>query len=143
MSMSNALESAIAKLLFQATAITNLADNAASGPLTNLYVALYTSDPGEAGTATTNETSFTNYARQAVARTSGGWAESSGTITNVGAVTFPECGATGATITHVGIVSTSSGAGVLYLSGALTASRAVSNGSTLSFSAGQISIPFD
>ena len=54
-------------------AIANLADNAASSPLTNLYVALHTADPGESGTQSTNEISYTSYARVAVARSSAGW----------------------------------------------------------------------
>ena len=33
------------KLIFNATAIANIADNAATSPLTNLYVALHTADP--------------------------------------------------------------------------------------------------
>jgi hypothetical protein len=49
MSKSNAFENDLLKLIFNATAIANLADNAASSPLTNLYVSLHTADPGEAG----------------------------------------------------------------------------------------------
>jgi hypothetical protein len=47
MSMGNTFENDIAKLIFNATAIANIADNAASSPLTSLYVALHTADPGE------------------------------------------------------------------------------------------------
>lgn len=36
------LENAVLKLLFQATAIANFADNAASSPATNLYISLHT-----------------------------------------------------------------------------------------------------
>jgi len=38
MSKSNAFENSLLKLIFNATAIANLADNAATSPLTNLYV---------------------------------------------------------------------------------------------------------
>jgi len=72
MSKSNAFENSLLKLIFNATAIANLADNAATSPLTNLYVSLHTADPGEAGDQSTNEVSYTSYARVAVARTTGG-----------------------------------------------------------------------
>ena len=68
MSKSNSLENALLDLIFKATAIANIADNAASSPLTNLYVSLHTSDPGEAGSQTTNECAYGSYARVAVAR---------------------------------------------------------------------------
>ena len=58
------------KLLFQGTAVANIADNAAASPLTNLYAALHTADPGAAGNQTTSEASYSGYARVAVARTS-------------------------------------------------------------------------
>jgi hypothetical protein len=48
MSKGNTFENDLLKLIFNATAIANLADNASSSPFTNLYVSLHTSDPGEA-----------------------------------------------------------------------------------------------
>ena len=60
MSKSNAYETAILELLFNATPIANIADNAGTSPLTNLYVSLHTADPGETGTATTNECAYTS-----------------------------------------------------------------------------------
>jgi len=121
----------ILKLILQAVAIANLADNAASSPDTNLYVSLHTADP-TAGNQSTSETAYTNYVRVAVARTSGGWAVSSAVGSNVAAITFAQCGVTGATITHFGIGRLSSGTGKLLYSGS-TNSLAVSNGITPSF----------
>ncbi len=119
-SFTNGTENSLLLLLFNATNWANIADNTATSPLTNLYVSLHTADPGEAGNQTTNETAYTNYARQPVARTSGGWTVS-GTdptqVVNAGTITFPTCGVTGATITHWGIGSLVSGAGVLIASG--------------------------
>lgn len=46
MSFSNQFEADILGLIFNATAISGLADNASASPLTNLYVALHTADPG-------------------------------------------------------------------------------------------------
>lgn len=141
MSASNALENSVLDLFFNATTWNDIAENDTTSPATNLYVSLHTADPGEAGTATTNETSYTNYARVAVARTSGGWTVSGNSATNVAAVTFPACGVTGATITHFGIVSSASGAGTLYFSG--TCSLVVSNGVTPEFAIGALSVTAD
>jgi hypothetical protein len=139
-------ESDILKLVFQAVAIANLADNAAASPLTNLFVALHTADPGETGTQSTSEATYTGYARVSVLRTSGGWTVS-GTaptqVTNAGAVTFGACTAGSNTITHVSIGVASSGATKLLYGGALGASLAVSAGITPSFAAGQLVITED
>ena len=71
MSKGDTFENDFVKLIFQASAIANIADNAATSPLTNLYLSLHTADPGEAGSQTTSEATYTSYARVAVARTSG------------------------------------------------------------------------
>ena len=89
MSASNYLETQLLQLLFNATAIANIADNAASSPITNLYVSLHTADPGETGNQSTNEVNYTSYARVAVARTSGGWAVTNNSVSNVNAIAFP------------------------------------------------------
>lgn len=92
-----------------------LVQNAAA-PATNLYVSLHNATPGDAGSQTTNETAYTNYARVAVARTTGGWTVSGATPTNVqnaATISFPQCGASGDTLTHFGIGLSPSGAGTL------------------------------
>ena len=73
MSKSNTFENDLLQLIFNATAIANIADNAASSPLTQLFVALHTADPGETGVQNTSETAYTGYARVAVNRNSGAW----------------------------------------------------------------------
>lgn len=133
MSMTDTFEADILKLVFNATAIANIADNAASSPITNLYISLHTANPNETGDQTTNETSYTSYTRVAVARTTGGWTVSGTAPTqaaNVAAITFPQCTGGSATITHVGIGTLVSGAGKLLYWGALTSSLSVSNGIT-------------
>lgn len=128
MPKATALCNDILALLFNATAIANIADNAASGPISNLYLSLHTSNPGTGGNQTTGETSYTNYARVAVARTTGGWTvPSSGATGNAALIQFAQCGVTGATITHVAIGTASSGAGKVLYAGALSASLAVAN----------------
>jgi hypothetical protein len=104
MSKSNALETSILALLFNATAIADLAQDDTTAPATTLTVSLHTADPGEAGTMTTSEAAYTGYARVTVARTSGGWTVASGSVSPVANIDFGECTASpGAAITHFGI----------------------------------------
>lgn len=143
MSASNSFETSLLQLLFNATTFLDLAENKVTTPATNLYVSLHTADPGEAGTQVTNETAYTNYARLAVARTSGGWTISGSSVSNAAVATFAQCGATGATITHFGIGQNASGAGVLHFSGALGTPVVVSSGVTPEFAIGQLSVTAD
>lgn len=130
MSKSNTFENDWLKLIFNATAIANLADNAASSPLTNLYVSLHTADPGEAGNQTTNEIAYTSYARVAVARTSGGWTVTNNSVSPVANIDFPAATGGSGTVTYFGVGSASSGAGTLYYSGTVTPNISVTSGVT-------------
>lgn len=135
MSKSNYLEDAILNLIFRAVAIANIADNAAASPLTSLFWALHTADPGETGTQSTSESTYTSYARVAVARTTGGMTAASGGSTSPAAnVDFPM--ATGPTlptvvaITFASIGVAVSGATNILYKGAVTPTINVSNGVT-------------
>lgn len=129
MPKSTATCNSLLALLLNATNWANLADNASSSPATNLYLSLHTASPGLGNSQTTNETSYTNYARIAVARTTGGWSvPSGGASANAALAQFAQCGVTGATITHVAIGTASSGAGTVLYQGALTSSLAVAAG---------------
>jgi hypothetical protein len=130
MSKSNAFETDILELIFNATALADLAENDTTSPATNLYVSLHTADPGEAGVANTNETTYTSYARVAVARTAGGWTVTGNSVSPVAAITFPACTAGTATITHFGVSVGSSGATYLIYSGTVTPNISVSTGVT-------------
>lgn len=130
MSKSNTFENDWLKLIFNATAIANLADNAASSPLTNLYVSLHTADPGEAGNQSTNEIAYTSYARVAVARTSGGWTVTNNSVSPVANIDFPAATGGSGTVTYFGVGSASSGAGTLYYSGTVTPNISVTSGVT-------------
>jgi hypothetical protein len=130
MSKSNAFENSLLKLIFNATAIANLADNAASSPLTSLYVSLHTADPGEAGDQSTSEATYTSYARVAVLRTSGGWTVTNNSVSPVANIDFANCTGGTNTITYFGVGTASSGAGVLYYSGTVSPSISVSSGVT-------------
>jgi len=116
------------KLIFNAVAWANMADNAATSPYTNLYLSLHTADPGIGNNQTTNETTYTNYTRIAVVRSAVGWTVATNTAVNAALVQFPSCGATGATLTHVAIGTNASGAGNVLYAGALTSSLAVASG---------------
>lgn len=140
---SNALETDIMELLFNATALADLAENDTTSPATNLYVSLHTADPGEAGNQTTSEATYTSYARVAVARTSGGWTVSGSNTSNTAAITFPAATGGSNTITYFGIGTGSTGTGYLMFSGALSASLAVSSGITPSFAIGALDIDTD
>lgn len=144
----NTFEQDILKLIFQAVAIANLADNAATSPLTNLFVALHTADPTEAGDQTSNEATYTGYARVAVARTSGAWTVASvdaggSTVKNASTITFPQCTGGSNTITHFSVGVATSGASKTLYGGALTSSLAVSNLITPTFAANALTITED
>lgn len=130
MSKTNNWENSILALLFNATPVANVADNASSSPLTNLHVSLHTSDPGEAGAQNTNETTYTSYARVAVARSGSGWTVTANSVSPVANIDFPAATGGTATITHFGVGSAASGAGVLYYKGTVTPNISVSTGVT-------------
>lgn len=106
------------------------------------WISLHTSTPDETGTQTTNESAYTNYGRISVNRASGagGFAIASDVADNVSAITFAACGVTGSTVTHFGVGSAQTTAGNLFLYGALSASRAISNGITPEFAAGTLDV---
>jgi hypothetical protein len=135
MSKSNTSENAVLGNMYIGTALPWDAN-------TDLWAALYTADPGEAGSANTNEAAFGSYARVAVDRAAG-FSLSGNEISNAGTISFPECTSGSETITHCAFVTTSSGAGTILHSGALSASRNVSSGITLQFAAGTFTVQED
>jgi hypothetical protein len=130
MSKGDTFENDLLKLIFNATAIANIADNAASSPLTNLFVALHTADPGEAGTQATSEATYTSYARVSVARTSGGWTVTTSSVSPAATISFPACTGGTNTITHFSIGVATSGATKILYSGTVTPNMSVSTGVT-------------
>jgi len=134
MSKSNAYENALLLLVFNNTNIANVGDATGlrgSSTAGNLYYSLHTSDPGEAGSQTTNEISYTGYARVAGARSGAGFTVTANSVSPAATVTFGQMTAgAGGTVTHFGIGTDSSGAGTLLYSGTVTANIAVANGVT-------------
>ena len=143
MSKGNTFENDFLKLIFNGTAIANIADNAASSPLTNLYVSLHTGDPGEAGSQTTSEAAYTSYARVAVSRDSGGWTVSGNAVSNTALIQFPQCTGGSETITHFAVGTASSSTGKVLYKGALSSSLAVSSGIQPQFAIGDLDITED
>ncbi|MFM9424337.1 hypothetical protein RCH10_000765 [Variovorax sp. GrIS 2.14] len=119
------------KLILQAVAIANLGDNAVSSPLTLLYLALHTADPGSAGTQTTNEIAYTGYARIAIARTAGGWSVTANAASPAANIDFGEMTAgAGGTVTYVSVGIAGTGSTKILLRGTLTPNIVVANGVT-------------
>lgn len=132
--IANATETAVMKLIFQAVAWANYADNAATTPQTNVGMSLHTADPGEAGDATTSESAYTSYTRVNVARTTGGWTETTGAITPVATIAFPACTASTSTVTHCAAAKSNAtpptGAQAILWRGDVTPNISVANGVT-------------
>ena len=122
MSFGNYLEEAVIKHCFKGTALTQP---------TNLYVALFTTDPAEDASGT--EVTGGSYAR----KLHNSW-DFDGQVggayqaSNNGAVTFATATANWGTVTHFAIFDALS-AGNMYAYGALDTSKAVNNGDTAEF----------
>lgn len=138
MSKGNTFENDLLLLIFNRTNIANVADDAATSPLTNLYVSLHTADPGEAGNQTTNECAYTSYARVAVARSGSGWTVTGNAVTNAALIQFPQCTGSSETATHFAIGTAASSTGKILYKGALSASLAISSGIQPQFGAGDL-----
>lgn len=146
MSMTNAAEAALLDLLFLNTDWANIGDAAGlqnSATAGSFYISLHTADPGESGTQSTSEASYTGYARVAVNRTAGGWTRTVSTIANTALVQFAQCTGGSATVTHFGVGTDSTGAGNLLMKGALNAALNISNGIQPQFAAGALTATVD
>jgi len=135
-SKSNTTENDILLKVFQATELSWDAN-------TNLYVALHTGDPGEAGSQNTSEATYTSYARVTVARDATGWDVAGNQASNDDLLQFPQCTGGSNTVTHVSIGTAASGAGQILYSGALNAPLDVSNLIQPQFAANALTITED
>jgi parallel beta-helix repeat protein len=135
MSASNTTENDLALYIFDSTA-PSWASNA------NFFVRLHSSDPGEAGTAVTNEISYTGYDGVSVSRTTG-FTVSGNTASNAALLQFPLCSGGSATATHFSICTTQNGAGQIIVKGALSASLSISSGIQPQFNTGELDVVID
>ena len=115
---STAFSGQLLGLIFNGTTIASIAQNATSSPYTNFYVSFHTADPGAGGNQTTNEVSYTSYARTAVPRSTGGFAVSGATVTFASNVIAPTpTGSATQTATNFAIGTASTGAGEILYTG--------------------------
>lgn len=135
MSASNTTENDLAAYIFDSAA-PSWAGNA------SFYLRLHSSDPGEAGTAISNEISYTGYDGVAISRTTG-FDIVGNNASNAALVQFPLCSGGSATATHFSICTTQNGAGQIIVSGALSSSLAISNGIQPQFNAGELDVTID
>lgn len=136
MSKSDAFEQAFLDLIFNNVAIPNIGDAGglrASVAAGQLFIALHTADPGEAGSAqTANEVAYTGYSRVGRNRVAGagGFTRTGSTINPTEAVDFGPCTAGSASATHFSIGRDASGAGLILYRGPITPTIAIAVGVT-------------
>lgn len=122
--ISNYLENALINGTLRASSYT--------APST-VYVALFTSDPTDAGSGT--ECSGSAYVRQSASFA----APSNGASTTSADIQFPQAGGSWGTITHFGIFDASSSGNLLY-HGALTVSKTIDTGDVFKIAAGSLTV---
>jgi hypothetical protein len=127
MSVSNHLENKLLNHVFKNTAYT---------PPTSIYMALFTSDPGEDGTGT--EVTGGAYARKAATFNTA----TSGSIITSSDITYDIATANWGTITHVALYDAVTGGNIL-VSGTLTTAKTINTGDQLKINAGDITIYLD
>ena len=125
--MSDYLENAVLDHVLRNTAYT--------AP-TTVYVALFTTSPGESGSGT--EVSGGAYVRKAV--TFG--AAASGQISNSLDLEFDQATASWGTVSHIGIMDAST-AGNLLFHGALAVSKAIDSGDIFRIVTGELTVSLD
>jgi hypothetical protein len=109
----------------------------------NLFWALHTADPGEAGAQNTSEATYTGYARVAVSRDVAGLTIAANQMSNAALTQFGICTAGSETLTHCTLGTASSGAGQILYSGALSVSLAVSAPIQPQFAIGALTVTED
>lgn len=135
MSFSNSAETSVLEQVFNGTALPWNSN-------TDLYIALHTADPGEAGTATTSEATYGSYARIALTRATD-FTVSGNSVSNTNLEAFAACTSGSNTITHASIVTTSAGAGTIIVRAALSSSITVTTGVQPQFAANALSFTLD
>lgn len=133
-------------------ALTNFLEEALIGHLfrginyvapATLYVGLLTAAPGDAGGGT--EVAGNNYARVAVANSSAQWNAAvggNGTTANTNVVNFPVPSPSWGVVTHFAVYDAAAAGNMLWYS-ALTLSKTINSGDTVSFPAGALTLQLD
>jgi len=130
MSISNATETAILRLVFQAVAWSGYADNAAAAPEANIVVGLHTADPTDTGNMSSSEVAYTSYVRANVARSATGWAEVSGAVSPVANIDFTAGTGGSGTVSFFSTGKSGGGAAAILWSGTVTPNIVTGSGVT-------------
>lgn len=149
MSATNFFEDDLMDLIITNVDCPNVGDAAGlqnSAAAGSWHISLHTATLAETHTLQTqSEAAYTNYARQAVARSTAQWTVGAtpGLADNDNAITFPQSGSGPETETDFGMGFVISGAGNLQIYDALAASLIVNNLTTPEFAAGALDISLD
>lgn len=120
------------KLVFNST---SLSWNASS----NLYLSLHTADPTASGNQSSNEATYTGYARTSLTRSgASAFTVSTNSVVLASALNFPSCTGSSSTVTYFAIGISSTGAGELLYAGPVSPSIAVSSGVTPQLTTGTL-----
>ena len=133
MSKTDAWENALLLLLFNNSNVANVGDATGlrgSSTAGALFVSLHTADPGETGTQSTNEATYTGYARVSMPRNGSTWVVTANTVNPAAIISFPAATGGTNTITHFGVGLASTGANTLLYKGAVSPTISVSSGVT-------------
>jgi hypothetical protein len=126
MSLTNAFETHTLQYLLTTDSVTRP---------TSWYIGLFTSDPTDTGTAGTEVSTGTGYARTAVTFTVTG-----DTASNSAAVEFPAAsGGNWGTISHIGVMDAATG-GNMIVHSALTTAKAINDGDVFRIPTGDLDI---
>ncbi|WP_157667759.1 phage tail fiber protein [Comamonas serinivorans] len=106
--------------IFLGEPIPGLSEVPTVGPLTTLYMALHTDDPGAAGNQATNECNYTGYGRMPIPRDPSAWTVSGNTVSPINTIEFPEMtGGANQTAKYVTIGTAPTGGGMVLYRGVL------------------------
>ena len=148
MSATDAFENEIIDLIFTNITFAGIGDG--GGLLKSVadgvfHVSLHTTTLSDTSAdQSVGETTYTSYARESVARTTGGWSVTATTnVDNVAAITFTTGTGGSGTVTDFGIGDAVSGATALHFFGALDSSLVVGNGVQPEFAIGALNITCD
>jgi len=126
MSLTNAFETHTLQYLLTTDSVTRP---------TSWYIGLFTSDPTDTGSAGTEVSTGTGYARTAVTFTVSG-----DTASNSAAVEFPAAsGGNWGTISHIGVMDASTG-GNMIVHSALDTAKAINDGDVFRIPTGDLDI---
>lgn len=129
MSFTNTYENHVMQYVFTSGSVTRP---------TAWYIGLFTSDPTDTGSAGTEVSTGTGYARTSVT-----FSVTGDTATNTAAVEFPAAsGGNWGTITHIGVMTASSG-GDMIVHSALTTAKAINDGDVFRIPTGDLDITLD